>query len=100
MKALGASARIFQLLDRKPREKEDGSILLENPKGEVSFKNVSFSYPTRPDVKVLENISFTIPSSKVIAFVGSSGSGVKKKKKKNEIEIIENYFYNVFDNLF
>lgn len=43
--------------------------------GPISFKNVTFTYPTRKDVPVLKNISFTIPQGRCTAIVGSSGSG-------------------------
>lgn len=41
----------------------------------VAFKNVSFSYPTRPDVTILENVSFTIPPNTFCGLVGPSGAG-------------------------
>jgi ATP-binding cassette subfamily B protein len=41
----------------------------------VTFDRVSFSYPTRPEVPVLTDISFTIPAGKFVALVGPSGSG-------------------------
>ena len=43
--------------------------------GEVSFENVSFCYPSRPSVQVLDNVSFNIPASRHTAIVGLSGSG-------------------------
>ena len=47
-----------------------------NNKGfDIEFKNVSFSYPTKNDVQIFKNLSFKIPSGKVVAFVGYSGSG-------------------------
>ena len=41
----------------------------------VEFKNVDFSYPSKNDVQIFKNLSFKIPSGKVVAFVGYSGSG-------------------------
>ncbi|EON98500.1 putative abc multidrug transporter protein [Phaeoacremonium minimum UCRPA7] len=41
----------------------------------VAFKNVSFSYPTRPDVTILDNVSFTIPPNTFCGLVGPSGAG-------------------------
>jgi ABC-type multidrug transport system fused ATPase/permease subunit len=41
----------------------------------IEFRNVSFSYPTRPDVQVLQDLSFTIPEGSKLAIVGQSGSG-------------------------
>lgn len=50
-------------------------IKLANLEGRISFCNVSFSYPTRSQSKVLDNFSFDIPAGSVVAFVGRSGSG-------------------------
>ncbi len=44
-------------------------------KGEVTFNNVSFHYPSRPDIGVLRNVSFQAGEGQQIALVGSSGSG-------------------------
>lgn len=41
----------------------------------ISFKNVSFAYPSRPHLPVLKNVSLDIPYGQTIAFVGPSGSG-------------------------
>jgi ATP-binding cassette subfamily B (MDR/TAP) protein 1 len=43
--------------------------------GAISFNNVSFSYPERPDVPVLKNLSVDIKQGESVAIVGSSGSG-------------------------
>lgn len=43
--------------------------------GDISFENVSFSYPSRAEVPVLENVSLSIPSNKMTGIVGLSGSG-------------------------
>lgn len=44
-------------------------------RSQVTFKNVSFSYPTRPEHSVLKNLDLVIPAGKVIALCGPSGSG-------------------------
>ncbi|KAH7327238.1 hypothetical protein BKA65DRAFT_554796 [Rhexocercosporidium sp. MPI-PUGE-AT-0058] len=41
----------------------------------VAFKNVSFAYPTRPDVTILDNVSFTLPPNQFCGLVGPSGAG-------------------------
>ncbi|MFN4082123.1 MAG: ABC transporter ATP-binding protein [Bacteroidia bacterium] len=76
-KTLGATQRVRELLRQKGEE-----INLAEPKqsdnrikGNVTFKNVSFSYPSRPDFAVLNNISFEAKAGEKIAFVGSSGAG-------------------------
>ena len=51
--AVGASLRIFDLLDRIPQIK-DGSQQLDNLKGEICFNNVFFRYPSRPETQVLK----------------------------------------------
>ena len=43
--------------------------------GDITFKDVSFVYPTRPEVPILKSVSFTIPQGKSVAFVGPSGCG-------------------------
>ncbi|EDQ87064.1 uncharacterized protein MONBRDRAFT_38091 [Monosiga brevicollis MX1] len=43
--------------------------------GEIVLRNVSFAYPARPDARVLDNVSLTIPKGKTVALVGASGSG-------------------------
>lgn len=56
--------------------KEIENINENNQKGfTVEFKNVDFCYPTKSDVQIFKNLSLKIPSGKVFAFVGYSGSG-------------------------
>jgi len=68
---------IFKMLERKSKidpfsaEGQQPSSLM----GDVSFENISFAYPTRPNVPILSNFSLNIPRGKNVAFVGSSGSG-------------------------
>ena len=47
----------------------------ENIKGKIDFENVKFSYPLNPDVKILDNLSFSLEPGKTLALVGYSGSG-------------------------
>lgn len=54
--------------------------------GKIEFKNVSFTYPSRP-VKVLDNISFVIKPGEKAAFIGHSGSG-----KSTIIQLIERFY--------
>jgi len=66
--------RFVEIMEVKPEivEKEN-AIELKNVKGQIEFKNVTFSYNKGKDV--LKNISLTIPAGKVIALVGPSGGG-------------------------
>jgi ABC-type bacteriocin/lantibiotic exporter with double-glycine peptidase domain len=43
--------------------------------GAVDFNNVSFAYPTRPNVNVLRNFSLSIAPNQTVALVGASGAG-------------------------
>lgn len=72
--AVAGAERVFEILDEK-EEPDDipGAKILENPKGDVTFDNVSFGY--RPDVTILNNISFSSPSGSNIALVGPTGAG-------------------------
>jgi ATP-binding cassette, subfamily B, multidrug efflux pump len=72
--AVAGAERVFEILDEK-EEPDDipGAKVLENPNGDVTFDNVSFGY--RPDVTILNNISFSSPSGSNIALVGPTGAG-------------------------
>lgn len=75
MKGVGASDRIFDLLQRKsPIELNSGKIL-SDVKGKIQFEGVKFAYPTRPQSSIFKNFSLTVQPGTVIAIVGSSGSG-------------------------
>ena len=50
-------------------------IQTEGQNGDITFKDVSFTYPTRPEAPILKSVSFTIPQGKSVAFVGPSGCG-------------------------
>lgn len=79
MRGIGASTRIWQIIDQEPAI----PILTENKininsdifKKDIKFENISFSYPTRKDQPIFENLDLVIPGGKVCAVVGQSGSG-------------------------
>ena len=81
---LGASGRIFYLLDRVPKIPKPISPGDDTAKpafkpasmiGNVEFEGVSFSYPSRPDQAVLKEVTLSIPADTTTALVGSSGAG-------------------------
>lgn len=47
----------------------------KDPAGQITFQNVSFTYPSRPDARVIHNLTLDIPEASVTAVVGASGSG-------------------------
>jgi len=83
----------YTVIDQKP------SIVINNPdkslhvvnkeqmKGEIKFTNVSFSYPSRQNLKVLKNFTCTFEAGKTIALVGPSGSG-----KSTIIQMLERFY--------
>ncbi|KAJ0710650.1 putative Type 1 protein exporter [Helianthus annuus] len=88
-KARVAAAKIFQIIDHKPSVGKNGEtgIELDSVSGLVELKDVNFSYPSRPDVKILNNFSLSVPSGKTIVLVGSSGSG-----KSTVVSLIERFY--------
>uniref|UniRef100_A0A0M3HK50 ABC transporter domain-containing protein n=2 Tax=Ascaris TaxID=6251 RepID=A0A0M3HK50_ASCLU len=44
-------------------------------KGQIELKNIEFSYPARPDIKILNGISFSVNPGETVALVGTSGCG-------------------------
>lgn len=77
-KALGASERVLEILDEVPEKVDttaDSKIIKQPITGAISFKHVAFSYPTRPDIKTLKDISFEAHAGDKIAIVGPSGTG-------------------------
>ncbi|XP_070577360.1 ATP-binding cassette sub-family B member 10, mitochondrial-like [Ptychodera flava] len=77
MKALGGSTRLWELIDRKPSiPLTDGlQPSLSELEGAICFNNVSFVYPSRTDMPILQNLNLQVPAGSVTAVVGSSGSG-------------------------
>ena len=75
MQSVGAAERIFQLLDRVPKIPIEGGIALDKVEGSIRIENVSFSYPSRPEISVLKDVSIELKPGKVVALVGKSGSG-------------------------
>jgi len=76
-KAVGATERVFELLEETPEEINAKPRLtaVEKIKGNVAFKNVAFSYPSRKEVQVLKDVNFNAEFGQKIAIVGPSGAG-------------------------
>ena len=70
MKGLGASTRIWDLMDRSPAIPVQGGILpAEPPRGEVTFQDVTFAYPNRPDINIMRGLSLNIPPNTVVIII-------------------------------
>ena len=62
------------------------SVVDPEIKGSIKFDNVSFSYPSRPDIRALKSVSFEIAAGQRAAFVGPSGSGLKMRMSSLQLE--------------
>ncbi len=71
--SLSSADRVFQLLDEVP-ERSEGKIPLKEAKGEIVFKDLSFSY-SREGSPVLKNINLSIHPGESVALIGRTGSG-------------------------
>ena len=73
----GAAQRIWDFIDEfetEPNTQKNISISLASG---ITFNNVSFAYPARPEVTVLHGLSFHVNPGETVAIVGSSGSGTQ-----------------------
>lgn len=91
-KARESGYHLYKLIERKP------SIIIDDPKakkigtdhtlkGDISFNDVTFKYPSRPDITILNNLTFKIKAGQKVAFVGETGCG-----KSTTIQLIERYY--------
>ncbi|TRZ02131.1 hypothetical protein DNTS_031910, partial [Danionella cerebrum] len=55
MQGVGAAEKVFEYIDRKPKHALDGKEAPETFEGKVEFKNVTFAYPTQPEMDILKN---------------------------------------------
>ena len=88
-RAAEAAADLFRLMDRTSAINPFGESG-EKPSevvGNIDCENITFTYPMRPGVTVLENFNLRIPAGKVTALVGASGSG-----KSTIIGLIERWY--------
>lgn len=77
-RSLGASERVLEILDEEKEAIEiapDNKEIQQHINGSLTFQEVAFAYPSRPDSLILKEISFHVESGKKLALVGPSGTG-------------------------
>lgn len=84
-----AAFKMFQTINRRPEidAYEQAGRKPEDIRGDIELKDVSFSYPSRPDDLIFKGFSLTIPSGTSVALVGQSGSG-----KSTVVSLIERFY--------
>ncbi|ORX81763.1 leptomycin B resistance protein pmd1 [Basidiobolus meristosporus CBS 931.73] len=87
--ASGAGQKLFQTIDRvSPIDSSSSEgVKPTECQGTIEFRQVSFCYPSRPDIKVLKGIDLDVPCGKTTAIVGVSGSG-----KSTIVSLLERFY--------
>ncbi|KAL4366271.1 hypothetical protein GQ457_05G001350 [Hibiscus cannabinus] len=88
-KAKSAAASIFAIIDRKSTidPSDESGTTLENVKGDIELRHVSFKYPLRPDIQIFQDLCLSIHAGKTVALVGESGSG-----KSTVISLLQRFY--------
>jgi len=88
-RAAGSATRLLELLEIKSDIKELATpdVLKNNAQSVITFKDVDFYYPSRPDSAALNHINLTIPTGKIVALVGPSGAG-----KTTLFELLQRFY--------
>jgi ATP-binding cassette subfamily B protein len=75
--AAGATERLVEILQVEPDIKapENPQSLAQPAKGSIRFEDITFQYPTRPDISALAGFSLAVNPGETVALVGASGAG-------------------------
>jgi len=87
-KGLIAAFRMFKIIDREPNMKKPRETAKKSGiEGHIEFRNVSFAYPTRKEMKVYDGLDCTIQTGQTVAFCGPTGCG-----KSTIVNLIERFY--------
>ena len=82
-----AAYRLFEMISRSSSTvNQDGDSLVA-VQGNIEFRNVYFSYLSRPEIPILSGFYLTVPAKKAVALVGRNGSG-----KSSIIPLMERFY--------
>ncbi|XP_075868533.1 ATP-dependent translocase ABCB1-like [Nelusetta ayraudi] len=85
----GAAYKIYSIIDQTPSitSFSNQGFQPDYISGDIEFKNIHFSYPSRPKIKILDNMCMSVKNGQTIALVGSSGSG-----KSTTIQLLQRFY--------
>ncbi|KAM7272037.1 hypothetical protein ACFE04_031251 [Oxalis oulophora] len=82
-----AAYRLFEMISRSSSTVSSEGNVLPSVHGNIEFRNVYFSYLSRPEIPILSGFYLTVPSKKTVALVGRNGSG-----KSSIIPLMERFY--------
>uniref|UniRef100_A0A8C5A2V8 ATP-binding cassette, sub-family B (MDR/TAP), member 4 n=1 Tax=Gadus morhua TaxID=8049 RepID=A0A8C5A2V8_GADMO len=87
--ARGAAHKVYNIIDNTPSidSYSESGLRPDSIRGDIEFRNIHFNYPSRSDVKVLNNLSLSVKTGQTIALVGSSGCG-----KSTTIQLLQRFY--------
>ncbi|KAL5991267.1 hypothetical protein ACLOJK_012174 [Asimina triloba] len=87
--AMAAASRLLEMINQLPTidSNDKTGLVPEDARGEIEFKDIDFSYPSRPDSPVLRGFNLKVASGMTIGLVGGSGSG-----KSTVISLLERFY--------
>ncbi|XP_067649961.1 ATP-dependent translocase ABCB1-like [Haliotis asinina] len=82
------AGKIFAIIDHVPTiDSSSEKGLLPQVLGDIDFRDVGFTYPTRPDTQILKGFNLRVPKGKIVALVGPSGCG-----KSTTIQLLQRFY--------
>lgn len=82
-----AAYRLFEMISRSTSVVNHDGNTLPSVQGNIEFRNVYFSYLSRPEIPILSGFYLSVPAKKAVALVGRNGSG-----KSSIIPLMERFY--------